>query len=293
MLGVAAPHHTLGTDGIDPIDQRAQLGDGDFADVDQLRHVGRPGGGPFGHRSPGPEHHVRVARRRIEHRRITVAPDEATRRCSRVVRQVGLGEQQQVRGGELCLHGVGNEPTARQLDDLVGIDRHHDAVEQEPGGVRPRSHSRRLGDTAQLHHHLVGRVHPGGHLPHLFEHRAEIVSDCAAHAAVAERQRLPVVVGDQRGVDADRTDVVDQHHQPTIRRREQAIHERRLAGAEIPAEEGERQRTGIGHAGRVTSPPTTVPCTWMSLIAIGSTAFGSSSSATKSASLPASIAPSS
>ena len=81
---------------------------------------------------------------------------------------------------------------------------------------------------------------------HDLRHRSDqIVADVAADAAIGEIDDVPVVFDsdDEFGVDVDRAEVVHQHGNPkTVIARQNAIQQRRLAGAEESGEDGQRHR---------------------------------------------------
>ena len=95
----------------------------------------------------------------------------------------------------------------------------------------------RLADAAEFHQHVVGRL---WHRPDLLERLGEVVGDRTAHAAVGQRQRRAVVVGDQRRIHVERRHVVDEHHDsPTAGVAHHVIDDRRLAGPEISTQQCE------------------------------------------------------
>src|SRR5262249_26242019 len=126
------------------------------------------------------------------------------------------------------------------------------------------------------------------------QRRHQRIADAAAETTVRERNRVATVPSNQSAVDVERAEIVDQHAEPsTFRLREQTIEQRRLAGAEKAADDGEGKMCGHFPGASKTRPPSTVPHTPMSLSFSGAAVSGSSSRMAKSARLPTSMLPSS
>ncbi len=167
--------------------------------------------------------------------------------------EVGLAEHHQVSRGELRADGVAHVAPPGELLDRLGVGHHHHAVEPAACGEHVRRDTGRLPDTAQLHHDQLRR-RIGRERAELVEGGGEVVDDRAADAAVGERERCAIVVGHERGVHADRTDVVHDHRHPSGGRGEQPVEQRGLARTQVPAQ----QRDGQGdrrwrHHGRHVS----------------------------------------
>jgi len=110
-----------------------------------------------------------------------------------------------------------------------------------------------LGDAGGLDQDGVGAL---GACDRAIEGGEEVPTDRAAHAAIGERQRVALARSDQRGVDGDVAEVVDHHDDaPALGPAEHVVHQGRLAGAEIAADDGHRnrRRAHVDAAGRTGS----------------------------------------
>jgi len=133
----------------------------------------------------------------------------------------------------------------RRLDALR-IDRNHDALQAE----RAIQHADlrnadRVRHAARLDHQQVG--------PHitradLDERLHQLAADRTAHAAVLQPDHVVAAFANQRCVDIDRAEIVDEYRgAPAIRVGQQRVDHRGLARAEIAADDGKRNR--LHHAG--------------------------------------------
>ena len=84
---------------------------------------------------------------------------------------------------------------------------------------------------------LVGPIHDSAQCTD------EAVGHAAAHAAVSQRDGFTVMPGNQALIDVQLAEVVDQHGETRPARVfQQVVEHRRLAGAEKPPDDRERQR---------------------------------------------------
>ena len=76
------------------------------------------------------------------------------------------------------------------------------------------------------------------------ERGEEPVGERAAHAPVGQGDGVAEWEADERGVDVDLADVVDDHRKARAGRAEDLVDQGRLAGAEVAADDGEREAVG-------------------------------------------------
>ena len=125
---------------------------------------------------------------------------------------------------------------------MIGGDDDHDAVEHEPGGVPPRGHPVWVGDAAQFDDDMVGR---GVTCSELVERCAEAVDETATHASIGELHGVAVTARNQRCIDVDLADVVDQDGDRAIGHRQELVDRGGLTRTEISGDEGDRHATTV------------------------------------------------
>ena len=157
--------------------------------------------------------------------------------------EIDLVEHNQIRKADLAqLEQV--DPLVVPIgEDPLGIDDAGDAVEtQQPFVPRdPETSSRCLPD--RPHRWLPGSRSRWciGAFEEFFERPDQVVTDLAAHATVGEIDRVLFDAFHELGVDIDRAEVVDQHTDPqSVLSVENAVQKGRLAGAQEPGQEGDR-----------------------------------------------------
>ena len=154
--------------------------------------------------------------------------------------QIGLVEHDAVGEGDLLL-GLGG--VVEVQGDVLGVDEGDDAVEAEAlldlvvaeEGLRDGA---RIGEAGGLDQHVVELV-PALH--ELAEDPDEVAPDGAAEAPVVHLEDLLVGLDDEFVVDADLAEFVLDHGDAlAVVGGQDAVQERRLAGAEKAGEDGHR-----------------------------------------------------
>ncbi len=159
--------------------------------------------------------------------------------------EIGLVDDDDVGEGDLVLRLRG---VAQPRGEPLGVgDRHHRV---EPGrllhvlvdeeGLR---HRRRVGEAGRLDD---DRVEPALPLHQPFDDADEVAAHGAADAAVVHLEHFLVGADDEFVVDADFAELVDDDRVAlAVRLAEDAVQERRLAGAEIAGEDGHGNFFGL------------------------------------------------
>src|SRR5262245_36213468 len=160
--------------------------------------------------------------------------------------EVGLVEQNHVGEGDLVL---GLVAVGEPVEEELGVDHGHHRVELGLGahlvvdeeGLRDR---RRVGQPGGLDDHPVQLVGP---LHQPADHAYQIAAHGAADAAVVHLEHLLVGADDEVVVDADLPELVDDHRVAfAVMLGEDAVEQRRLAGAEIAGEHGDGDLARLG-----------------------------------------------
>ena len=169
--------------------------------------------------------------------------------CGRVD-AIGLVGDDQIGRLDLANDQVSHEPVLRPGADRLQVDHREDGIEPDPGpAARVAGGLRRFRDSARLHHDALGRL-VGTDLR--VEGGAEIVRDAAAHAPVGQGDGVRVAPGDERRIEAERAEVVDQHRDPLAAGvGEEVVEERGLSGSEIAPDQRDRNSVGRGHVHRI------------------------------------------
>ena len=95
---------------------------------------------------------------------------------------------------------------------------------------------RRFARAAGLNQNMIGWRIDSGKLLQLLQ---RVVLQLAAGAAIGQRDGVAIMFGNQTGIDIHRAEIIDQHSQAlSMRARQKPIDERRLACAQIAAENG-------------------------------------------------------
>ncbi len=153
----------------------------------------------------------------------------------------------------------------RRSEYLLRVHDAHDAVQPDAvahGFVHEREcDAGRVGHSAGLEQDVFGLLGTRHHLRHRGD---QIVADVAADAAVGEIDDVPLAfdADHEFGVDVDRAEVVHQDRDPqAVIARQNAIQQRRLAGAEKAGQDGQRDGLRAGLVGRGHLTPFRSPGT--------------------------------
>ena len=128
------------------------------------------------------------------------------------------------------------------------VDERYDAVEpiahHQIGVGHDRVQDRRwIGEAGRLQHDPLERLDPAvvEALQQVFERVHQIAADRAAHAARTHQHHVAVDLLDEKMVEADLAEFIDEDERIGERRRgEQSIEQRGLAGAEEAGDDGQR-----------------------------------------------------
>ena len=159
--------------------------------------------------------------------------------------QIGLRDHQPV--GEDRLLARFRRP-AERVEAADGADHRQHHLDEEFPAQRPIGRERlqdrpRIGEPAGLDHDPPERRHRAARaLGHQAAQRhLQVGAGIAAEAAVAEQRDLVGAVADERVVDADGAVLVDHDRGvAALRRRQEAAHQRGLAGAEKAGDDRDR-----------------------------------------------------
>ena len=172
---------------------------------------------------------------------------------------------------------------------------HHDhAVEEETRQQRQRLYDRsRQGHAAGFDQEMVDRVAAAFQFEQRRRHGP--AAKAATDAAAGNADQVVAAGHDQVGIDRQRTELVDQHGKTAAAGvAQEMIDQRRLAGAEISANQRDRDQCSAHMVSAAKMrPPCTVPQILTSPSLSPPISVGSSSSTAKSAALPTSIEPTS
>src|SRR5262245_61642434 len=174
----------------------------------------------------------------------------------------------------------------RGREDLLRVQDTHDAV--QPDAVphvlvhEREGNAGRVSHSAGLKHEVFGLLGTSHHLRH---RRDQILADVAADTAIGEIDDVPIVFNSDHelGVNVDRAKVVHQYGDPEpVITGQDAIQQRRLAGAEKPGQDrqGDGLRGSWAGRGHFGSPPSSLSmicwsfsCSPVSLACISRTFF--------------------
>ena len=174
------------------------------------------------------------------------------------LQQIHLVHHQQVRGRELAANDVGHPSVIGLAPHLLGVGHHHHSIQSQARRVAVGSDLRRVGHPAGLDEQTLRRCRGG---THGVQRRREPVSQTAANAAVGERQLVAVGCCDEVLVDGDLAEVVDDHRNPLAAGPQHMVHQRRLAGTQVSADDGDPDSLLAHRAGTATQA-NSAPCTF-------------------------------
>jgi hypothetical protein len=201
--------------------------------------------------------------------------------------EVELVHHDQVGLGQAARHRASDVPVGKLRRQLLGIDKHDHAIDRQAERRDVLRQTRRLGHARHLDHDPVQPIRPPDEAR---ERLARSVRGRTAHAAVRQADRVALMGDDQPGVDVQRAEIVDDDADAlAVVAGQDPVQERRLAGPEVAAKDGDGQR----HAGafQTLTPSLKVSSTLISRSASGSVVIGLRSRMTRSASLPGAMEP--